>query len=247
MLNRCLMSSLLLLATVACSPATHGVKKEGDTIYFSGTISQEAADAIVERASAEVHTLVVNSDGGDETAAIQIGNLVAQRGLTVVVDDKCHSACAQYVFVAAARKEISATGVVSCHHNSVGISEDTPRWLSGTALSRIGTVRIAASSLYQMAGVSLDFARACMTAVVPLCYCSKSGEDYIKTGYSVWIPTRRDFAKFGIAEVVGAPETVEAAAKIGAAKGLDASTASSSAFALLEDIPLCSALRVSCD
>lgn len=80
-----------------------------------------------------VRRLVIRSGGGDVAAAIELAEWVHARGLDITVEDRCLSACANYVFPAARRKEIRAGAVVAWHGNYHHL-EATGLWRDDVAL-----------------------------------------------------------------------------------------------------------------
>jgi ATP-dependent protease ClpP protease subunit len=57
----------------------------------------------------------IDSPGGDSRSAIFLANLIKEKGMTLVVDGACMSACANYLFVAASKKRVLPGSVVAIH------------------------------------------------------------------------------------------------------------------------------------
>ncbi len=92
------------------------INQEGSVVRFSGLISPEAATALSRVLSNdEVDELWVESDGGYVEAGHQIGRLIRQRGLKVVVTGACISSCANYLFTAGKQRAIRSEGFVVWH------------------------------------------------------------------------------------------------------------------------------------
>lgn len=60
--------------------------------------------------------LVIDSVGGDVESAIEIARLVRDKNLALVVDGRCFSACANFIFVAAKHKRVLPGSLVGIHH-----------------------------------------------------------------------------------------------------------------------------------
>jgi hypothetical protein len=60
----------------------------------------------------------LRSGGGEVTAAMEMGREIRKRGLDVVVDGRCYSSCANYLFVAGNRKSVSDGGMLLMHGGS---------------------------------------------------------------------------------------------------------------------------------
>jgi hypothetical protein len=92
-------------------PASYGfasVGLAGDTITVEGFISYEDADKFVDLAYAANIKKVIfrNSEGGSWSAGLRIGNRIAARGITTVVEGYCGSACAM-AFLGGSVRELS--------------------------------------------------------------------------------------------------------------------------------------------
>lgn len=92
------------------------VSREADTIRAKGPINAEMARLIeAELNLGGVTTLVIRSGGGYVESGISIGHLIADAGLTVVVDGYCVSSCANYIFTAASQRTIPPGAYVVWH------------------------------------------------------------------------------------------------------------------------------------
>jgi hypothetical protein len=60
-------------------------------------------------------TLVVMSNGGDTNAALDVAGLLLRRDVTIVTGPICASACANYLFLPAARRVVPEGSVVAFH------------------------------------------------------------------------------------------------------------------------------------
>ena len=102
----------------AASPQPE-VGVEGNAATYSGLINREGVARLrrLLEAHPAVRELRVDSSGGDPMAALDAGGLVRARGLAVVVDGRCNSACANYLFVPATRRVIRPGALVLWHNS----------------------------------------------------------------------------------------------------------------------------------
>jgi hypothetical protein len=186
-----------------------------NVLYIQEYISASTADRVRSLLTPEIGTVVLNSRGGDEAAAIGIGSLFAQHGqITALVRGQCLHACAQYMFVAAFRKTIMSNALVACGNNVIAASEITPLAKS-RAFVRNSPTKVAALKLYERLDISLDYARSCTVGLGLICVDVRGSGDYtLDTVHSVWAPLEEDFARYGIGGVAGAPRTVAHARQI---------------------------------
>jgi ATP-dependent protease ClpP protease subunit len=90
------------------------------TLRLEGPITAQTAqdfDALLAR-SAHIEEIILNSSGGDEIAAIHIGEIVKKNRINTTVSGRCLSACFQYIFLASNRKLIKENSIVAFHSNS---------------------------------------------------------------------------------------------------------------------------------
>lgn len=94
------------------------LKVFGDRLVFAGAITRNSYKLFAKYIeSGQISTLVIASGGGDVDAAIDIAEIVFERGLNVEVQVACISSCANYIFPAGRVKTISPGAVVGWHGN----------------------------------------------------------------------------------------------------------------------------------
>jgi hypothetical protein len=96
------------------------VLRKGHGIELRGTIVQADAARVIALIDNDTHSLRVRSSGGELEAAIDIGLALHKRGLPVVVDGSCASACAQFILPAAAWVQVLDDSVIALHASSHG-------------------------------------------------------------------------------------------------------------------------------
>jgi membrane-bound ClpP family serine protease len=127
--ERSLIPQTRLMASIAAGhdpldSASVEVSPDGRTITFDGTFGEGAVDELqkVMDASPNATTLVLNSDGGRQSAAEELARRVRQRHLDTLVQDHCLSACT-FIFLAGNKREIADDADLGFHQATVeGIS-----------------------------------------------------------------------------------------------------------------------------
>ena len=96
---------------------------------LSGPINARFVAAIEQISSRypTIRILVIDSEGGEIEAAMQLGRLIKERGWDVAVINKCLSACANYVFPAGKRKRVLPNSWVGIHEKTRQF-----RWADGS-------------------------------------------------------------------------------------------------------------------
>jgi hypothetical protein len=102
----------------AQQPAAHYVIADTDAgTYFTGMITLKAVKALQQRILSAKNrtTLIIDSPGGYDEAAIDLGRFLLDRRMRVVVRNRCVSACANFVFLPAFEKVVEPSSTVAFH------------------------------------------------------------------------------------------------------------------------------------
>ena len=185
------------------------VERNGDSVSFSGPITEQAADAL-EAALAALPTSVlrVRSAGGDTAAGRRMGRLVRKHRLTVIVDEYCVSSCANYLFTAGIRRIIAESSVVVWHGNAL---QKTGRELDqcGRTVSSLDGSPILPEEISERARDADGIAQR---RAEDLAFFKEVGvDDYIASAgqepvfYGNFTMTVSDMAKFGLVNVKAPP------------------------------------------
>lgn len=86
-------------------------------LVMMGRISDSFAGAFKKALSANpaINTLIIDSQGGDMSAALDMAAILRERRMRLVVDGRCLSACAHFLFPAAVRKTVLPGSLVGIH------------------------------------------------------------------------------------------------------------------------------------
>ena len=93
-----------------------GLQHFGDTLLYCGLITSETVQLLKAQDLSNVTRLVINSGGGNSNAAIEIGRQLRSHGISVVVQNWCLSACAQFVLPSANEVTLMPESLVGLHH-----------------------------------------------------------------------------------------------------------------------------------
>jgi hypothetical protein len=110
---RAVAVSFLCATVIVCAAADVSAQTAVAEIAVTGHID----DAMAARlhpllASDKPHTLRLNSSGGDDAAALTIAADIRRSHAAVIVDGLCAGPCANYLFIAAARRTVQPDGLV---------------------------------------------------------------------------------------------------------------------------------------
>ncbi len=86
-------------------------------IMLVGTITIHTAAEFKRELAADrsIHTLIVDSNGGWSDSAMDMAALIRERKMRLVVDGRCLSACANYLFPAAVTRSVLPGSIVAIH------------------------------------------------------------------------------------------------------------------------------------
>lgn len=87
----------------------------GHTICFWGLIDQKSAAQFLELDMSDESLVVVNSQGGDISSALDMADFILARHASIVVDGFCASSCANYLFPAGVMKYVLDGSVLGFH------------------------------------------------------------------------------------------------------------------------------------
>lgn len=150
---------LLLTATPACAQTqnlvTPSITQNGEIMRYAGTITPKGVADLTPFLK-DGGTLVIQSGGGDEGAAVTLGNLILDKRIHITLDGYCLSACAN-VMLAAANGRIDGNGgaVIGFHWSSIAIVK-TAKDAHLTMPPLIPGVSERLIKLYERAGVNPD-------------------------------------------------------------------------------------------
>ena len=196
----------VLLTAVLCieNPAKADISLAAGVAYYSGPISAEQNQRLLEVVQGKVvKRLVITSSGGEVEAGITLGLWVFNHRLNVEVHEYCLSSCANYVFLAGHHKFIDAGAVVAWHGNYNHLKQ-TGLWQDDIAsrMERLNEDAATATiqlreDMERLVGLESDFfARIGVNEY--LCWIGKA-PPYNAPDY--YFLSREDMAHFGVTHV----------------------------------------------
>lgn len=170
-----------------------GCENKSPTVRLSGEINPNSIQPIIEAINRGAKTLIVNSGGGHEVSAIKLANVILEKGVSIVVEQKCMSACALYLFPSAASRRIEHDALVAFHNNSYSaINLLNIEKLSNTLNPDILLASIQAEDLYNRLSISPEVFNDAQKVMKAICIdIKKTGsperpELYVQ--FQTWIP-----------------------------------------------------------
>lgn len=190
---RVLLLGVALAATsvgASAQPATD-VRQVGNAVRFDGRIDQPSVDEFLRLIrDPAIRRLVIRSPGGVVGAALQMGEAVHERGMDVEVEGACFSSCANYIFPAGRRKQMSSPTAVGWHGNMTHVVYRHQRGQETWTAEQLAQARELArreQAFFRRIGVD---GYACWFAKIP----PYSVNEFYALGVA-------DMARFGIADV----------------------------------------------
>jgi ATP-dependent protease ClpP protease subunit len=96
------------------------IEEQGTRFTLIGAILPSTATDFIKMINKEenIKVVYIDSVGGDVNSAIDIASIIKNRKLDIVVDGRCFSACASYIFPAAVNKVVLPGSIVAIHEES---------------------------------------------------------------------------------------------------------------------------------
>lgn len=120
--------------------------EHGKQITIFGQINPATALAFKKGMDQEknINAVRVDSPGGDMASALEIALIIKNRKLNLIVDGRCFSACANYIFPAAENKTVLPGSFVAIHEKTFWYPEK--RLLKGTSNEEIAEISLRTTS-----------------------------------------------------------------------------------------------------
>lgn len=173
------------------------IQVKGSTLFFDGKIDDGADAVVIELIKKNnIKTLSINSIGGSVEPAMNIGLLIHQRNIDIVVRSVCASACANYLFPAGNKKTLNSDSYLLWHgsaHSPAAefIVENNQGKMSGNQLTQTKEFQALAKkelTFYQHIGVEYT-----------LPVCPQRQKDYHQRFPEKWFSySQKDLAAFGV-------------------------------------------------
>ena len=196
------------VTTLSSAITLPDVRRTEQVALLSGAITLPAVRRIEAEIGAGATTLVVDSGGGDEDAALELAAEIQRRKLTVVAVRTCFSACASYVLAASPAREVRGVTLIGFHHTSTALLL-TAEARSSTPAPLLAQLRRRAAEerqLYQAAGLDLRLLTDPLYDLRPV--CAWSSMETVLVGPSDWIPDQALLARYHYVIAGGAPASV---------------------------------------
>jgi hypothetical protein len=118
----CILIVLCFLSSCANFPKEYKEPAEfyvsENILYYKGRITDFMVLKALELANKneqKITALHIDSGGGDARSGIVFGNWVHDNGITVVIENKCFSSCANYILTAAPKVHVLKGAIVGWH------------------------------------------------------------------------------------------------------------------------------------
>ena len=179
---------------------------EHETAWI-GCISKEAVTNFKENANASAKTLLIQSEGGDVEAAIDLAKEIIKRKISVVVRGYCYSSCANYILPSGRQVYVEPGSRVLFHGdakitlNRIGHSD----WIEPLLLTRLTlTVRSEDNLILIMPkGAIIQLAqRIALSGKDVIVHGTLNGMRYECNGMDLpyWVPTVGMLRTLGIVD-----------------------------------------------
>lgn len=152
-------------AASASADAPTRVYKDGDTIVYTGPLSDAANQQVAALLDARTATLRISSRGGEILLGMDLGELVFSHRLDVEVAEHCLSSCANYVFAAGRKKILGRHSQLGWHGGALQSMRFDDARTQAAYEQYIGAARQREEFEAQRHCVGWDYSPAAMAAL----------------------------------------------------------------------------------
>jgi hypothetical protein len=201
-----LAAALVGVAQMPSEAASEGariapvVRSDDTTIYFRGQIDREQSRAFIQEMEKKPRDVVITSAGGDEFAAMEMGEAILKYDRSVTAERYCLSGCFNTILVAAKQRIITPGTLVGVHGSAIALMQryaQTRREPPAPLPGLVDRYR----RLYKARGVDLDILR-CAAIQIGTTNLHVADERSRYGGwltiYNLWIPSKADLQRFGV-------------------------------------------------
>lgn len=164
-------------------------------LYVCSNINDELLEKINANLNPSDKVLIIRSPGGEVRPAMALATSLQRRGIELVVDGFCISACAHVLFTAVDDARVLDGGVVAFHHTGAIINMFARRYPDIEQNSPATTLQSEEERFYRDEGVDVDFLYWPTMRLNPVCVGAakspRSSHAYMITQYNYYVPSRR--------------------------------------------------------
>jgi hypothetical protein len=148
------------------------------SLVVKGAIDKKLAEvfAAALRSDPNIRSITITSAGGDAREGLRIGRLIAEQKLEVIAEGVCASACAQYIFLAGARKTVQPGAVLLFHSSPTGMARSLRSAGADNAARLFEQVAAQERELYRSLGIREDLGELIAAAMIPVCVAVAPGQ-----------------------------------------------------------------------
>ena len=192
---------------------------ENNALYI-GEITLSGAEELVESMKKiNCKNLFITSGGGSSEAGMMIGDFISKNSISVIAIGRCHSSCANYIFLPSKDKQKLLHskiglhgGAQSYHHVRLELLKKIPKSHKQSYINAINSEATKTSTeikLLKTAGVNpniiLHSAKMTLFGSAEFNYQEEGGKMHtyktlpkLMSNYELWFPAEKDYKKWGI-------------------------------------------------
>lgn len=202
----CFAAAMLQNCTQNANVKKGIVYKSQNTIYIIGRIDRELAERFTHLNTA-AYTVIINSPGGENVAAIIVGKSVFLRKSHVIVDRLCLSACSSYILAASPYIYVRKDAIIGFHQTSTAIFENLRAAGRPDLANYYENVSKLELSYVNLLGVSKEILTYPFAQIRPVCFrvvrLNEKNVAGIRTMSMMFVPTRYQFQSWTHNRVAG--------------------------------------------
>ena len=181
-----------------------GAQAAGQELRIDGHITAALARQAQAGLAQGRHTIRVNSGGGDALASLALARDIRRHHATLIVDGICGGPCANYLFLAAARRIVSPGGLVIFSETASARLAMAPANQAANLNRDYAVEARQEKDLLAASGVSPALLLETMLQLHPSCYALTShdaeGKAYVnyRSDFVGWVASRAYLERAGV-------------------------------------------------
>lgn len=167
----------------------------GTEIRLIGIITPNVVSQFKRLITDKTSTVSLSSEGGVTESALEIAEEIQRKQLEIQVLDLCISSCANYLFVAGAKRTVFPKAVVGWHGGH-SFKPFRPNVDSPNRLVEKEAILLREQLLYARSRVSLD-----LIIYSGLLTLGKNVDGTMQREYTIWSPSAQELERLGIIDL----------------------------------------------
>jgi len=185
---------LLLLLAILTGCGNSKVERS-DYLEVTGRIDEKMVAEVAKNIH-KIHSLVITSQGGETSSAIELARMIYDNKVNVIVKKYCLSACAQLILPSAKTIEFVDKPILGLHHSATSILEFSKLQNYADANDLSQQLSEKEQTFFKYIGLNLDIAEEPIHYLEISCFFEKGGYPGVGSKWGFLVPSPSTYKKW---------------------------------------------------